>query len=392
MLDPTKLLPSPPEGYHHPLSGSQMKRILECPGSVKAGEGVVKKTNAKAAFGILVHEYATQIYNASTYLLVNEPLDHAAWSTAKEYLEALEEIFADINVNARILEKRVWLHSIKTTKFDMLSGTVDAAGWIVFNRLKMVDLKTGFINVAVEDNPQLLFYALGLYDCLDEFTRSTLREVDIYIVQINNKVGCEVKKQTITIAELLEFREKLQAAVTRVEEHPDLLIAGEHCDTTYCPVALNCPAHRAWLAEGVGMDLHDLQPGDLLPAPSDLRRALNVIPAVKAWIKLVEEQGLEAELAEPGTLVDWKAVTSFGHRKWVDEEVIKTKAKALGILDKVIKTSLKSPAQVEEIDPTLVVEGTTFRPDNGTKLAKRKKEELDKIDNFLKGIDENDKY
>lgn len=371
-----------PDNYHHPMSMSSLKRSMKCPASVKAANNIEQKTNERAKFGTLVHEYVLKIHNNEIIEQI-EGFSPDAYNAALKYIEEINKLFEDADIV--LMEKRVFLESITTRLFDPLSGTVDSAALRLFDRLIVVDLKTGFVDVPVKDNPQLLGYTLGIWDAMSDFAKTSINRIDIVIIQINNRVGCEIKTHTITVEKLLEFRKELQEAVVRVEDFPDLFIAGEHCHSTYCPVALNCKAAREYVADGVGVDLHDLQPGDLLPAPTDFSRAMNILPAVKSWCKLVEQQSLEAALDNPESMPDFQVNASFGHRKWVNERLVIFAAKAKGLYDKCVEVKLKSPAQLEKIDKDLVGEGTTFRPSNGYKLVKKKENDLDEVDKFLKG-------
>lgn len=369
-----------PSDYHHPLSASTSYRWMPCAKSVKANAGIEKKQNEAAAFGSLVHEYAARLYTDKViHFELNQPANMQALRIAENYLDLLHPLIDGADLIK--IEERVYLDTIAVTLYDVLSGTVDAAAVTEFGKLVVVDLKTGYRDVPVRDNSQLLYYALGVYSELDEFVRSTIVDVDIIIIQINDRFGAQLKVHTISINELLEFEKELQAAVINVETNPDSAVAGDWCE--YCAIALTCEANLKHQSETLGTNLAVYDPGIQLPMPRDIARFLQVVPALKKQIAVLEDKALKLELDNPGTIPGWKAITKFGHRQWVDKAKVCEMATQRGISGTMImETNLKSPAQVEKICRDLVNSETVIKPSTGFRLVERDKDE---IDNYLEG-------
>ena len=391
-----KTRPVYPKGWHHPISISSLARVIPCPGTIAASKDIKRTVNKQAEFGTRVHEYAAYIYtNGDARLHVQADLEHTdfdpkAWKMAHQYLDMLYPLLEGADIVK--IEERVFLDSIRITKYDTLSGTLDAGAVWLFGKLRIIDLKTGYVAVSAENNLQEMGYALGVWDNLDEFSKATITEIELCIIQINDK-GAELKTHTITIDELMEFRVVLQITVNYIENYPDYRQAGEWCSKHYCPAALTCETNQKYLGAAVGVNnIMDFEPcNDELPADIDYAKLLAVIPAWKSFINLIEERALNIELEEPGSISGWKAVTGLTNRAWIDEKAVMRKAKELGIYELILtEPKLKTPKQIEEIKiagekvgKQLVSPETVFRAMGASKLVKR--EEKDEIDLFLEG-------
>lgn len=366
--------------YHHPLSASQLKRISYCAGSVEACEGIKTETNEAAKFGSLVHEYAYKLYQGLQVIG-----EHKALAVAEKYIAQLKNLVGpDLSVG--VMEHRLFLEEVVSKKYGVLTGTVDYAAYIPFDRLLVADLKTGMGDIQPMDNWQLMFYAAAAFYNLDPFCRAAVTKISLVIIQINERVGTEVKIHTITEKDLERFVIELKAIVDRVDHAGNELTPGEHCHQTYCAARFTCPAYKAYINEHVGGELIELGATDV-PVAIDFSRWLQVIPAIKDRIKQIEEMALKVALDNPDAVPGWTVTQSFGHRKWEDachaaDQLENELGKAIWIEE------LITPAQAEKLlgKGKKKLMPATVRSDNGYKLVKKKKDEIDK---FLEGI-END--
>jgi hypothetical protein len=366
--------------YHHPMGASQLKRIFKCSGSVEACKDIKDEPGEAAKFGSLVHEYAYEIYHEGTF---KPSGDLKAWSIAHEYLTALHEIAGD-DLSLGVMEHRLFMPDIEC-KYGPLTGTVDYAAVIPFERLLVVDLKTGMQDVQPKDNPQLMFYAAACFYNLDSFSRAVIPRIDLVIIQINDRVGVEVKTHTVTEKELADFVDDLRRLVDHVENDPELT-PGEHCHELYCAARFTCPAYKKYVADNVGGEIVEI-PKNELAEPIDFARWLSIIPAVEDKISQIKKLALQAALDTPELVPGWTVKQSFGHRKWENIEVA-TKQMELMLGIEAYKRELVSPAQAEKlIDKKLHKKAMpeTVRPDLGYKLVKKGKDELDDVDKFLEG-------
>jgi hypothetical protein len=170
-----------------------------------------------------------------------------------------------------------------------LFGTNDASLGQPFVRLGVYDYKNGRMFVGAEENPQLLYYALG---ALGEDNPNEYEEVELVIVQPNAEYGPAVKRWRCTVEWLYQWgREVLLPAVLRALEVGAPCIAGPWCKTTFCDAQAVCPALAAKAVE-ISRGFFSPVPAErpaALPAPSTLAQAqvLAVLEhgaMVESWI------------------------------------------------------------------------------------------------------------
>lgn len=353
-----------PDNYHHPLSASK-KRWLYCPASASIPD--TKEAGDAAKFGNLVHEYADRLSRG--LLPSDNTVDTQALQAAQKYLEAVKPYLAGCDEVKT--EWRVYLDGVPTLLFDTLSGTADKVGVSEFGPLIIVDLKTGFVDVPVEDNDQMDFYGLGAYWALKPEVRATITGILEIIIQVNGRVGVQVKECWKSVDDLLGWADKATTAVEACETTPDVFVGGWWCSKTYCPKAMTCEAHHAYLSELVGGEITDLDPEDVPVDIEEIERLLDAVPTVKAWCKLVEERGLQLALLSPEEFNRYKVVASFGHYKFKDENRFIAKARKAGVSDDIFKPrQLKSKTELEKTPfvKELLSKDMFYRPSAGYDL------------------------
>lgn len=355
-----------PDDYHHPLSASKAKLWLPCPAAAtNQGKG---RSSSAADFGTKVHEYAEKLSRG--LLPVTAYPDPVAKKAAQEYLDAVAPFLSTCDEVKT--EYRVYLDNVPTFLYDPLSGTADKIGVREYGPLVVADLKTGFVDVAVEDNDQLDFYALGAFWALRPEVRATVSHVVQIIVQVNSRVGCEVKVATRSLDELAGFAARVGYAVDAAELTPDIFVAGKHCAEGYCGHMLKCKAHLQFMHDHLGGSIEDLDPEDITADAEKLETALDILPTVKAWCKAVEAAA-EQQIAEtPEAFTHYKLVASFGHRKLLDEIAFGKAAKEAGVDDLIWDKKLKTPAALEKLPETkaLVTQDTVYKPCIGYHVKK----------------------
>ena len=143
---------SKPQMTHKKFSASAMKRIIGCPASVKECETAPPSKSSKYA------EEGTYAHSVAEAILKGEPHD-----CKDEGMLAYVKLYTDY-----VLEQSAGKSLLIEQKFALdfihkdLGGTNDACIIDPFNTLEIVDLKYGAgVPVEVEDNPQLLTYAVG---------------------------------------------------------------------------------------------------------------------------------------------------------------------------------------------------------------------------------------
>lgn len=337
---------------HSTLGASSMYRWSACPGSVKACADLPNKSSSYADEGTNAHVIAAACLEAEVdakfqiALLRSEAhLDVLATSETDAMADAVQ-VYLDHLANTRQagdidhIEARFDLSSVHPGCF----GTADHVRWRASEGLLIVtDYKHGAgIAVEVWNNPQLHYYALGALLQLSY----PARRVRMEIVQPR----CEhpdgpIRSMEIDAIELLDFRTDLKNYAVATEQADAPLRPGKHCQ--FCPAAKTFPPCPALSQKRNEIARHDFSPV-LSYDPKQLSEALNSIPAVKAWIKSVDEFAYaeaEAGRCPPG----YKLVAKRATRKWVDEEAAGGKLLTVAKNDDLYDYSLKSPSQIEKL-------------------------------------------
>ena len=336
---------------HSSIGASSMHRWSLCPGSVRLSKDLPGTASKYAEEGSDAHALAAdglrRKCNTGWRPGTRMSLEGREFTVTKEMneavLEYLDTVFMDIFAGDTLLVEQ---------KFDLgkvhpgLFGTADAVTWKPRTKTLVVDdFKYGAgIPVKVERNPQLMYYGLGaLLACNFPAEKVTLR---ITQPRCDHPDG-SVRSWTIDAIDLLDFRADLKAYAEATERADAPLNPGDHC--RFCPAAAVCPALGAkrQIVAKQEFAFVEQQPYD----PEKLREALDAIPALKAWIKRVDEFAYaEAEAGRPPP--GYKLVEKRATRQWADEL-----AAAQVLQDEYLLTSdkiyepraVRSVAQIEKV-------------------------------------------
>jgi Protein of unknown function (DUF2800) len=289
------------------------------------------------------------------------------------YVDAVKEYFNNLSGSILYAEKRFSLASLHPSMF----GTNDACILQPFGKLVVIDYKNGFQNVEVEDNTQLIYYAVGAaMDFNFEFT-----EIEMVIVQPNAFGQNPVKTYTIDNLELLEWRDKLKYYAEKTDAEIPELKTGSHCE--YCPAAIyGCPAFDKMRDEALKDMFHTPTTTEITPqtdfvitSPENLTneqisRLLLFCESFSKYEKAVQAEAFNR--AEKGAEIPeyMLAEGRKGHRKWSKEQdVIDKFSKQYG--DEIYEEpALLSPAQMEKLVGKKEIEGLTYQPDGKLTLVK----------------------
>lgn len=368
----TKALTTTTPAAHSRIGASSMHRWAECPGSVKASEGMPNHSSKYAEEGTTAHDVAAKILlgqDLTKLMLVQDP-DEAAF-VSDEMLEAVEVYVTAFKEAARgggyMVEERFDLSSLHPGLFGTSDGVIYHEDT---KELEVWDYKHGAgIAVDVENNPQLMYYGLGAL----MKTKVPCKTVKLVVCQprLPHSDG-PIRSWTLSTNDLIEFAADLIDYAKATEDPNAPRKSGDHC--RFCPAAPLCPTLHEVAIQGAKTDF--------LPAttydPAKLAATLAILPAIKAWAKSVEAFAF-AE-AEHGRIAPgYKLVAKRASRKWKNEDDAKNFiALELGLDDAdVLKPSvLRSPAQIEALLKTkadkqalelLVIKessGSTLAPDS----------------------------
>lgn len=348
---------------HSSIGASTCERWWNCPGSVKLIETLPPQpTSEYAEEGTAAHELAEVCLRLG--MDAQEAKDEYAiakngveWTDemaehVQVYLNVIREDMAQYNLTVKDLqiEQKFHLTHIDEDAF----GTNDANLRKFLTKIIVYDLKYGKGKVVeVEDNKQGLYYASGAA------IQGDYDEIEIVIVQPRayHKDG-PVRRWTITRQDLVAFEESLKAAIANTRDPKAPLTCGEWCQKTFCPALGVCPAVKGYVSKKAGTVFDEYKEGKHIDlpvpqhiTPAQLRRLLNSIPLIDAWIKAV--QGHAMGIAMRGERVlGYKLVRGKeGNRKWADSQVvIKSLSKDVKNQDDLFEPrTLKSPAQMDKL-------------------------------------------
>jgi hypothetical protein len=253
-------------------------------------------------------------------------------------------------------------------------GTCDARIYQKGNVLKVKDFKFGFGVVEVEENEQMMIYAIA---ALDSIKCEAFDSVELQIIQPRARhIDGPVRTWKTTVKELRAFGEKLKAAVKETRNPNAKFESGPHC--RWCDGKAHCPVNFKAVQVVTGADfqgiaapgtLKELPPVALLPFDK-MTAALDWEEAITACFSAMRER-IRLEL-ESGRDVDgWKLVDGKdGNRKYVDPAAVEAEFGALlgdGIYE---PKKILSPARLEKVVGKGKLDSLTFRPPGIKKLVR----------------------
>ena len=241
------------EELHSILGASSSKRWMACPGSVNLCKDIPSTTSKYAEEGTNAHALGehcliNKFDDVTKFVGLPIPGAQEADGVATEPAFASEEMCNAVQVYVEtVLNDLTDMKKAKLEiehKFDLkhvLDGMFGTADAVVYNKdlVRVYDLKYGAgVFVSIENNTQAMYYALGAVHEL----APKAKEVEMVIVQPRCSIGEPVRRWRISVKELYVWRDKelLPAAVEAMKPGA-LLVAGDHCKSTFCPAMAQCP-------------------------------------------------------------------------------------------------------------------------------------------------------
>lgn len=347
------------EKTHASLGASSASRWMNCPGSVALTETMpAPPSSIHAQAGTAAHALAetclrrgqdphTFIGASFEGVTVDEEMADAV-KMYVDYCRALRDRYFPPG-SVEFIEKRFNLSALKPPV--PMYGTTDHALYAaVSHKLYVTDFKFGQgVVVDVEENPQLMYYALGALLSLDLGTQ--VDEIILTVVQPRaaHSDG-PIRTFTMTPTDLLGFAGELLNAA-RATLAPDApLHAGSWC--RWCAASGNCSeqlkhaqlvAQSEFAAEVVKLP----QPGAL--EPEVFSNILGKLHILEDWASAMRAHA-QAKLERGEDVPGWKLVNKRATRKWGDEKDVIDWLKAKGFTEEEFAIlKVKSPAQIEKL-------------------------------------------
>ena len=282
---------------HARFSPSSSDRWLSCTASM------LLKSNKKQESSIYA-ERGTALHEAAHDFLINKPVQKEYFGyevtpedmegTVLQYVAYIRQLEQEENLSVVAYETKVNIT-------DECYGTADFIGYGE-GALHVADLKCGLgVKVDAKDNTQLLIYALGAAQAMGH---DTFDKVVLHIVQpgIHNFQRVEV-----TPDDLLELRARIVETISNIAKGKVEYSPSEKA-CRWCEHKTTCPK-LSEIANSVAADEFEM---------ISLSEKMKIIPALKIFIKAVEEETL-SNLRQEKEVPGFKLVRTRGKRIFKDE-------------------------------------------------------------------------
>lgn len=322
-------------GNHARFSPSNSKRWLYCTKSMLLpSKDIEEKQSSYALRGSSLHSVAEDI-------LLGEEIakDYDGYKPTKLDMEEIVQPYIDYigefnkfgDNYIEMIEEKVHVH-------EECSGTAD---YTYFNKttgeLHVVDLKTGAgVYVYVKGNTQLQIYALGALKALNKLGHE-VKKVFIHVAQpaVDN-----MRSDEVSLFALHQLQKQIDDTIHNVNQGVGVYAPSEEA-CRWCDHKVDCPKLNELANEAAKTQFENLE----------LNERMKIIPALKQFIKAVEEETL-AQLNLGNEVPDFKLIRSKGKRIWKDEEEAMKILRTLGCTKgELEKSSIKmlTVAQTEKV-------------------------------------------
>jgi hypothetical protein len=363
---------------HSPIGASSCERWWNCPGSNILAQTLPPSSDTVyTATGTVAHQLAdtalktyqsfSETDSRSLYKILEDEIGRSYVESEFE-IEVTDEMVEAVKVYADYITETIkdfalqWVDHVKTeVQFDLTHidpeayGTCDCCVVVPGHKIIVIDYKHGQGHaVEVENNHQLLYYALGAYYSLPYGVRQQLSRnkflIETVIVQPRAKhLHGPIRSKTYTLRELLDHEFELWNAIQRVRQSDPTLQTGPWCK--FCPAKPVCPEIQKQIEEDAGVvfgvvNLNDVNlPEPATLAPEQMGNLLRNANRIIDWAKSIIALG--TRVADNGGEIEgYKLVTRYGNRRWTDEKAVENAYK-LEFGDDIYNKKLKSPAKIE---------------------------------------------
>lgn len=298
-----------------------------CPGSIRECNKYSNKTSEAAIDGTGSHVLLESILkqpgnhkiSSSCYLnsIIGEGhkdkpdgwlVDEERVNRIQIAIDYVNQRLSELSSDTQIIVEFKTNPGIKYNRDDWY-GTCDISFWNN-DFLEVIDYKDGF-NYVSEKSDQLVSYAIGQINFLEQFNNVNIKTVRRTIIQ--PKTSKPIRFVDTSIDDIIHLGERLAEAAKETDNPNAPLIAGNHCK--WCPHKLNCDARNKIAVKTINSTVI---PSNM--SPDQLSKANDAIPMIMSFIEAVEKityERLESGIKIPNYLL----VTGRPpHPKWSNEE------------------------------------------------------------------------
>ena len=307
------------------FSPSASARLLTCPGSAKASEGIPDQESLFAAEGHDAHALAEIRLCERLGLQTNEKIEDLTFYNREmedyisDYVSYVLEKVASIKKDCPdatvLIEQKV-----TAVRYDeSLFGSTDVA--IIADKvLTIIDLKYGRgVLVNAKENTQEMCYGL----CAME-TFGNLYDIEDINLCIFQPRLSNVSEWSLTVKELYKWADEiLKPGIEKIRAGSEEFHPSRHC--VFCKAKPLCKALRD---QNLELAKHEFRPAFLMD-DSEIEEVLDKADDFVNWINSVKEFALED--AMKGKKYDhYKLVEGRSNRKYVDETKVINVVKEAG--------------------------------------------------------------
>lgn len=302
---------------HAKLSASGSHRWINCPGSVKAEEGLPDTRSHFADEGTAAHELAEHVLINYPHLFAfqYEGLKHPTHDALTVSYEMCAAVQAYVDYVLTVSKNCDLDQEVRLDFSDWVPegfGTSDA---LAFDgtTVHVIDFKYGKgVMVDAYQNTQAILYALGALKRFDFY------DPEYFHVHIVQPRIDHISEWRITRDELLALGEWIKNAANEALKPDAPRIPGEK-QCQFCKAKATCPA-LAKHTENVLMSSFDdltLQNPDKL-TNEQLRKAMDAKKLIVSWLDAVEDH-ISLIINESGTFPGYKLVEGRSLRQWSND-------------------------------------------------------------------------
>jgi len=324
-------------GVHSVFGPSSSSGWLNCPGKIKAEEGIPDEESSFAAEGTKAHFLAEQaLKQGITVQKLVETTDQGV--VDQEMIDFTQEYVSYVVAlgGEQEYEQEISYDDIIPGGF----GTVDAIA-VVDKTVFIADLKYGKgVPVFAEDNPQAMLYGLSV------IAERWYQKFDKVVLVIHQPRLNNVSTWETTPKALYEFGQYArERAKLCLKPNPPRTPGEKQC--RWCRAKATCMSLQTQTEHALMVQFEDLTV-DSPKAPEelsdqDLLFVMNHKGMIETWLKAVEKHvmgKIESGRGFPG----YKIVAGRSNRKWSDEKEAATLLKKLLGEEAYVKKLLTAPA------------------------------------------------
>lgn len=317
------------ERTHKPMSASQWKRLLLCPGSWELSKDVPRTETEYSKRGTRLHELVEKALRGEEHSDSEDIDNEEDELVGKCYGQALR-------FHSAFLLPQIAIEELLEVN-DNIGGIVDVVFYVPNQRATIIDWKFGEgVEVSAEYNEQLMIAALGAQK------KWGIKEFQLVIFQ--PAISDQPSVWRPSHIDLKEFSERVLETEKEILEGRAKLNPHEDA-CRFCPAKSKCPAlakmsHELAVKEFKPQDLSAEQVADILEKRATI---IDFLDAVEAHA--------EKSLLAGNSIPRHKLVHGRANRRWIhdDDTVARDLYDVFGI--EPWKKEIVSPAQAEKLIP-----------------------------------------